>query len=456
MSEQTGTQSSTKQRKSRKTNTANQENGKQVLVAQRPAKDDKEAWKDYWKEQGQLWRTEPEIDEERQKILAERLAIKPDIQQGRYPFKEFKLTRADLEWLLATHENGHGPVDWSDESQRDRDGLDLRGADLSRSDLRNLPLARTLGGLTSVDWGRWSEEQRNMATISLKEAFLYETRLQGAHLRGAHLQGAYLTGAHLEGADLRKARMGEVHLYAAHLEQTDLRRVHLERADLRKAHLERADLRGAQLQGADLEGITWEDEMHASPQIADAEWSEVNLTIVNWSSLKVLGDEQQARQLQDRDNQINEYQAAVRANRQLAVALQNQGMNEDAARFAYRAQLCQRVVFRRQNKFGRYLFSLLLDLLAGYGFRPGRSVIWYLVMIFGFALAYFTFGHLPFFPDAFVFSLTSFHGRGFFPGLGSENSLHNPLVVIAAFEAVIGLLIEISFIATFTQRFFGK
>jgi hypothetical protein len=108
------------------------------------------------------------------------------------------------------------------------------------------------------------------------------------------------------------------------------------------------------------------------------------------------------------------------------------------------------------RRFGQYLFSLFLDLLAGYGYRPGRSVIWYLVTIFGFALAYFAIGHLPFFPDAFVFSLTSFHGRGFFPGLGSANTLHSPLVVIAAFEAVIGLVIEISFIATFTQRFFGR
>jgi hypothetical protein len=55
-----------------------------------------------------------------------------------------------------------------------------------------------------------------------------------------------------------------------------------------------------------------------------------------------------------------------------------------------------------------------------------------------------------------VFSLMSFHGRGFFPSLSSETSLHNQVVEIAAIEAVVGLLIEISFIATFTQRYFGK
>ncbi len=185
-----------------------------------------------------------------------------------------------------------------------------------------------------------------------------------------------------------------------------------------------------------------------------------------WSQVEILGDEYEACQKNGRDGEsiyskskddrLLEYQTAVRANRQLAIALQAQGLNEDAARFAYRAQKLQRIIFRLQKKFGQYLFSGFLDLLAGYGYRPGRSVIWYLITILGFALAYFVFGHFPYLPDALVFSLTSFHGRGFFPGLGSENSLHNPLVVLAAVEAVIGLFMEISFIATFTQRFFGK
>src|SRR5438045_3301945 len=33
------------------------------------------------------WRTEPEIDFERQEFLRQRLAIQPDIQRGIYPFK---------------------------------------------------------------------------------------------------------------------------------------------------------------------------------------------------------------------------------------------------------------------------------------------------------------------------------------------------------------------------------
>jgi hypothetical protein len=48
------------------------------------------------------------------------------------------------------------------------------------------------------------------------------------------------------------------------------------------------------------------------------------------------------------------------------------------------------------------------------------------------------------------------HGRGFFPGLEHGASLNNPLVMLAALEAMVGLIIEVSFIATFTQRFLGR
>src|SRR2546421_11182272 len=113
-----------------------EQNGAKAGALQCPTNDDKEAWKAYWRQQGQPWRTEPEIDAERQRYLAERRAITPEIEKGIYPFRDIKLSRADVEWLLATHENGRGPVDWRDESQCRRIGLDLQGADLSHAFLR--------------------------------------------------------------------------------------------------------------------------------------------------------------------------------------------------------------------------------------------------------------------------------------------------------------------------------
>ena len=62
---------------------------------------DSETWKAYWKEQGQPWRTEPTIDEERQQRLLSYYQGVVDIERGMYPFKGVRLSRADVEWLLA-------------------------------------------------------------------------------------------------------------------------------------------------------------------------------------------------------------------------------------------------------------------------------------------------------------------------------------------------------------------
>ena len=142
------------------------------------------------------WRTEPEIDTERQTFLTERLAITPDIQRGIYPFKDVKLTRADIEWFLVTHEGGRGPVNWSDVQQRGPIGLDLRGTDLRRVNLCNLPLTRMRSELSRNEWNLTTLEQRHMAGVHLQGADLSETHLEGAILQGAHLEGATLRGTY--------------------------------------------------------------------------------------------------------------------------------------------------------------------------------------------------------------------------------------------------------------------
>src|SRR5260370_13518834 len=57
---------------------------------------DRETWQAFWIQQGQAWRTEPEIDAERQVELTAHRSITPDVEQGIYPFKGIKLKRADL------------------------------------------------------------------------------------------------------------------------------------------------------------------------------------------------------------------------------------------------------------------------------------------------------------------------------------------------------------------------
>ncbi len=439
----------------------------QEKISAQPAPDDREGWKAYWEERQQPWRTEPEIDAQRQEELARRRAIVPDIEKGIYPFRGMKLTRADIEWLLATHENGRGPVDWSDESQRGRKGLDLRGADLCQEDLTGLPLARMHGGLK---WENFPVDtaERSMAAIRMEKAYLAMTQLQGAELSGAQLEGAVLREARLEEADLSGARLGGANLGYARLEE----------ADLSGAQLERTNLWGARLDGAVLDEAIFASPQGIGPRLVDVRWGDANLAAVDWSQVKMLGDDNLAQQKEDQIGVLKErklrldtyYRIAVRANRQLVVALQAQGLNEEAARFAYRANVLQRKVLwfqmiepqntslrQRGRKLGAWVFSHFLNLVAGYGYRPERSFLAYLLVIFSFMGLYLLTSHITTphlrWDEALVLSLSSFHGRGFFP---QTITLGDPYARLAVTEAVLGLFIEISFIATFTQRFLGE
>ena len=153
-------------------------------------------------------------------------------------------------------------------------------------------------------------------------------------------------------------------------------------------------------------------------RLADVRWGDVNLTVIDWEPVRRLGDEQRAHQKKDsqgciktKRQRLGEYKAAVRANRQLAVVLQNQGLNEEAARFAYRAQVLQKGVFwfqmiqdyvvwgqdrislgKRARALGGWLFSWFLFLLAGYGYKPLRSFLAYVLVIAGFATVYYLLG----------------------------------------------------------------
>jgi Pentapeptide repeats (8 copies) len=318
----------------------------------------------------------------------------------------------------------------------DRFGLDLRGADLRGVDLHELPLTRSICSLQRDTWKSASESQRRLAA----------TRLEGANLRRARLDRARLASVRLDRADL----------YVTHLESADLRDAYLIGTDLRSAILDA---------GVNFRSAHLGDGKQISALIADLQLNGANLARIPWQEVTILGDEHLAGKTRDqngkrksREVRQEEMLGAVRANRQISTAVRAQGLNEQADRFAYRAQLCQKVILRRQGRLLRYFGSLLLDLISGYGYRPLRSLITYLMIILGFAVAYFALGDnvapalSPI--DAIVFSVSSFHGRGFAPG--EMVTLHSPLTILAAIEAIIGLLIEITLIATFTQRFFAR
>lgn len=434
--------------------------------------------------QDKSWRTEPEIDEQRQQFLHEchtRLS-EADDEGNIFPFKDgpqgIKLTRADVEWLLTKHEIP--PVDWADHAQRLLHGPNISRAILDGENLAHLPLARA-----------------SLRQVSLIGAKLDGAHLEGATLVGADLNGADLSRAHLEGADIRAAKLRGANLYHAHLDGAILAQCHLELANLNRAHLERADIRDAHLAGANLtlaymdvgtmlDNVRFSTQRDGAVQVADLHWDDVNITVVRWDHIDVLGDEQVLTRTktlstdsQESARQVSQYEVAVRANRQVAVVLRAQGMNESADRFAYQAQTLQRDVLRLQQDWGRFFFFSFLQRLAGYGYRPGYALRWYgatlLISTLIFWWQAMTLAHptvalscslgracigqvvqpqawYQLLGESMLASITFIHGRGFFPGQLTTGWQ----MLTAAIDAIAGLVIEASFVATFVQRFFAR
>ena len=330
-------------------------------MLQRPTTNDSEQWKQYWAKQKQSWRTEPEIDPDRQQDLAERLVtIKPSIKEGVYPFKGIHLTRADVEWLLATHDNRQGPIYRKDSDQSERQGVDLRGAYLRSADLSNLPLTRTRFGIGYEEWLETDDTEHGK-------------------LAAADLESANFEGSHLEEAIFIHANLKQTNFHHCYLEKAEFRFANLERSDLGATNLHGAYFPYANLGGADLRFAVMNTDTllfgaHLSNKtmlLDGVTWGGVNVIYIDWSNIHTLGDEFRARHSQQKtqiklvkpqrfSDQPSDFQAAVRSYQLLATTLRNQGLNEEADRFAYRAQFCQRGVLRRQGwrASGRYLWSL--------------------------------------------------------------------------------------------------
>jgi hypothetical protein len=314
-----------------------------------------------------------------------------------------------------------------------------------------------------------SHEPADLRNANLSHVALCDVYLRLADLSGANLVFADLHGAHLADTNLAHADMGRVNLQGAELNYANLSDAHLREASLEGANLQYAKLNGARLYRADLRsailhGVQMEPStifsdvtLNGSTWLGDVIWNGVSLARVNWDQARRLGDELGIAAAQNPQERTEAYRAAARAYHQLAVALQEQGLGDVASQYAYRAQVLQRKVSWRQRKLGQWLFSLILALLAGYGYRMGRILLAYLVVVGVSSVAYFVLGALGFGPhfaphEALLVSVTAFHGRVF----AEQFRPDMPQAWIAAFEAVMGLVIEGVFIAMLAQRFFGK
>ena len=387
-----------------------------------PTSSNRQEWSTYWERCGQTWRTEPEISGARQQQLATWYDVPVNVEEGIYPFGTRRLSRADVEWLVAGHEGGRCPVLPGERKQRR--GVDLRGANLSHVNLANLPLSGLVGGLATTSEREDSYEVRQAAALQLQGASLAHTHLEGAHLEGAHLEGAhfdhaFLDGAYFAGANLRNARFSEASLVgawlesvhgeraqfwgtnmkwaqilSAHLEGCDLYEAHLEEAYLSEVHLEGSDLGEACLAGAHLHRVFFDattdllmvdfgDVKRGLTSFSAIRWERLDLDQIDWSALPMLGNEDEARRERSRDDvpkslkeRVQQYREAAKVTRYLARAFYAQGLDEESASFALRAKRLERTLFFLQGRYGAFVSAQCSEWFNAYGSRPARGIFW--------------------------------------------------------------------------------
>jgi uncharacterized protein YjbI with pentapeptide repeats len=271
------------------------------------------------------------------------------------------------------------------------------------------------------------------------------------------------SGAIMEGINLGEIHLGRADLSNADLFRANLREAYLQRVILSGTNLREADLCGSVLAGARMDTATVlvGATLDSHTRLADVVWAGVSLTEVDWTAGPILGDEAfYLRPAKSLDQRIRACTDAARAYRGLAVALQGQGMSRQAQEYRLRQLRLERRVLFLNREIVVWLVSLLLDLLAAYGERLRSTVRAYAAVIFLFAATYYLVSNYfvkqplqlnPY--ESFVLSISSFHGRGFFP---SSLKVGDPLAGIAAVEAVVGLLIEALFIAGISRRFLSS
>ncbi|HEY8324320.1 MAG TPA: pentapeptide repeat-containing protein, partial [Ktedonobacterales bacterium] len=315
---------------------------------------------------------------------------------------------------------------------------------------------KTLGELSwIIDQQNWtcgidpgSKSRPDLRAADFTGTLLGGVNLSGSDLRDARLTGADLSGATLFGVKLSQADLRRARLIEAFLPDVDLTDADCERTNFHNASLVGARLSGAYLEQADLTGAdVWSAQCSATTvlrgvgldtrtRLGDILWNGAPLTQINWHQVKTLGDEDEvsARVTQIRqDKSLSRKERrqrvaatnrdVARAYRALSIALRQQGMTDVASDYRLREQQYERAALKAEHRPLALLWSRLLYFVAGYGERPLNALLLYAATVISFMGVYLLITHhldthlsQLSWDEALVLSITSFHGRGFFPG----------------------------------------
>jgi uncharacterized protein YjbI with pentapeptide repeats len=247
-----------------------------------------------------------------------------------------------------------------------------------------------------------------------------------------------------------------------------------DRADFTGSTLERVSFADAIIAGIRLSGVRFSYQASLQgarlftakvgseerpPLLGDVRWNGAQITgVADWDYAKHprLGEDPAERSIVSmlgESDPLTEpayrLDAAIRAYRQVSVLLEEQGMNEIAWEFDYRAA----ELSRRKQGIAAKFASWLLQVTTGYGHRFWRVLITYAAAVTLFGVIYGASG-MTSWAKAFPASVLAFHGRGIVSS--SLRFTGTPGLVVPAVEAVVGLFVEAAVVAVVIRRMFPR
>ncbi|OGW83652.1 MAG: hypothetical protein A2987_04730 [Omnitrophica bacterium RIFCSPLOWO2_01_FULL_45_10] len=289
----------------------------------------------------------------------------------------------------------------------------------------------------------------NLKKVDLKNAHLEKARLPKSNLSQANLSGAHLFDAKLVNADLVGADLSRCELAHCDLRDADLTKSNLQNSRLWNARLEGANLNEADLTGSDLWNTCLFNVKLWHTLFADAR----SLSMRNFYKTSGLL----------RDPKINETGAvsAEESYRDLKRYFISNGMYNDAGWASFREKVMERLIMKK-NRDLRYLPSLLMNFLCGYGERPSRIVLSSLLTILLFAFFYLSFNTIESssgqnvamnLSDYLYYSTITFTTVGYGDFIPKPHTFPR---LLAAAEAFMGVFLTGLFIFTLARKYSAR
>ena len=307
--------------------------------------------------------------------------------------------------------------------------------------------------------------RKNLEEFVGKGGSLQNENLAKADLSNLDLQGVVLQGANLSRVNLSNSNLFDANLMAAELVGADLTNCDLNSANLSKSDLTRAKLIGARLWHAKLMSanlieadLAWGDFWNA--YLFDARFWRTNFTSaisITKSSFERAGSKFVAR-CRINEGGIFSSEEAYRSLKKYFLA---NGRYHDASWASYKEKTMERLLFKKRKNI-RYIPSLVMDLLCGYGEKPHRIVLSSFFVIFFYAITLGLLNAVNYtqlseykmsFGDYLYYSIITFTTVGYGDFIPKSFLLFR---FLAASEAFIGAFMIGLFIFTLARKFSAR